>query len=109
MTPINDPGADAAMILADWGKDLVCAAVPAVTRGLVDDAVQEHRFEDGTSVTQVTILKVARGAFGTTRVKDTRVTIAGRSATYSIDGEVPHETSLFDAYALQPVRTRSAT
>jgi hypothetical protein len=98
--------ADADQVLDDFGEDLVCAAAPGVTRGLIDQHMIEHRFQDGTTVSGVTVLKVKRGAFGSTNMVDTRVTVNGQA--FNIDSPISHESSLFDWYALQALRVRQS-
>lgn len=98
---------DADQVLADFGEDLVCSAAPAVTRGLIDDAVADDEFGETRVGRQVVVLKVKRGAFGDVKVKDTRVTNTSTNKQYSIDEPLPRPSSLFDYYALQPVRTRA--
>lgn len=99
---------DADLFLADFGEDLVCVAVPAVTRGLIDDDVADRDLHGGRTTVQLTTLKVKRGAFGDTKVSDTRVTIVSRNQEYVIVGPIPRRTSLFDYYELRPVKSRSA-
>lgn len=105
MSPSPFAPNDADTILADFGEDLVCAAVPAVTRGLVDDVVLEGEVAGQRTVTQQVVLKVKRGAFGATKVQGTTVTITDRSKTYTIDEPLARPSSLFDFYLLQPRRT----
>ncbi len=96
---------DADEILADFGDDLVCAAVPGVTRGLVDDAVLEEENVGHRTTTQRIVLKVKKGAFGNTKVNGTLITFTDRTpANYSIDEPLPRPSSLFDYYVLQPRR-----
>ena len=55
------------------------------------------------------MLKVKANAFGSTKVKDTRVTVtdaAGAAFVFTIDSPLDQPSSLFDHYVLQPVRTR---
>lgn len=97
---------DADQVLADFGQDLVCTAVPTVTRCLIDTGVIEEPFGEGTVGKAVFVMRVKRGAFGTTNVKSTRVEIGSPAELYTIDSPVPHPSSIFDHYALQPVRTK---
>lgn len=106
MSPSPFAPSDADQVLADFGETLICAAVPAVTVGLLDDVVADEQFGEALIGRQLTVLKVKRGAFGATKVKDTRVTVPSRGLTYSIDQMLPRPTSLFDYYALQLVRVR---
>lgn len=96
---------DADAFLADFGEDLVCVAVPDVTRGMLDDTVVEKEINGFAKQVQLTVLKVKRGAFDDTNVTNTRITVASRNLTYSIDSMLPRESSLFDYYALQKVRS----
>lgn len=105
MSPTPFEPNDADEILADFGEAIVCAAVPAVTRGLLDDTVAEDGFGESTVGRQLTVLKVRHGAFGTTKVTGTQVTVRG--VAYAIDQPLPHGPSLYDHYALQVVRTRA--
>ena len=96
---------DADTVLADFGETITCEAVPSVTRALLDDMVQAGEIADQRVVSQTLVMKVKRGAFGTTRVQDTRVTLVDRgNARYKIDAPMPHDTSLFDHFVLAPVR-----
>jgi hypothetical protein len=100
---------DADQVLADFGQDLICAAVPAVTRGLIDTGVVEESFGETTVGKAVYVLRVKRGAFGDTKVKSTRVDIGSPAESFTIDNPIPHPSSLFDHYALQPLRTKAST
>lgn len=107
MTRVLFQPQDADQVLADFGADLICAAVPAVTRGLIEDGVVEQAFGEGVTRSKQRVLKVKAGAFGLTKVKDTRVTVVRESTDWNIDSELPHDGSIFDWYALQPVRVRT--
>lgn len=103
MSPYRPDDAD--LFLADFGEDITCEAVPSVTRALFDDMVQAGEIADQRVVSQALVMKVKRGAFGTTRVQDTRVTLLDRgNARYKIDAPIPHDASLFDHFQLAPVR-----
>jgi uncharacterized protein YsxB (DUF464 family) len=94
------PG-DADQILADFGEDLVCAAVPAVTRGLLDDVVLEGEVAGQRTVSQQVMLKVKRGAFAGVKVQGTTVTVTSWAQVFVIDAPLARPTSLFDHYVLQ--------
>lgn len=96
-------------MLADMGVNVVCVAVPAVTRALYDFVRGDDEFAEGRVSRDVHLLKVKANAFGTTKVKDTRVTITdatGAAFVFTIDRAVPQPSSIFDHYVLQPVRVR---
>jgi len=98
---------DADQLLADWGKDLVCAAAPLVTRGLVDPELIERSAGEGSAMARVVLLKVKVGSFDGIAIRGTRVDVTdeyNRTLLYTIDQEVQQAASLFDAYALQPYR-----
>lgn len=105
MSPSPFAPGDADQILADFGEDLVCAAVPAVTRGLLDDVVLEDEVAGQRTVSQQVVLKVKRGAFAGVKVQGTTVTVTSRAQVYVIDETLPRPTSLFDFYILQPRRS----
>lgn len=107
MTRVLFQPQDADQILADFGADLVCAAVPAVTRGLIEDGIGETAFGESQVRSKLRVLKVKAGAFGAVKVKDTRITVVQEGTVWSIDDELPHDGSIFDWYALQPVRVRT--
>lgn len=105
MSPTPFQPGDADQILADFGEDLVCAAAPTVTRGLLDDVLLEGDSAGQRTVTQQTVLKVKRGAFAGLRVQGSVVTVTSRAQAYTIDEPLPRPSSLFDWYALQPRRS----
>jgi hypothetical protein len=107
MSPAPFQPGDADQILADFGEDLVCAAAPTVTRGLLDDIVLEGENAGQRTLSQQVVLKVKRGAFAGVRVQGTVVTVASRNQAYTIDEPLPRPSSLFDWYALQPRRSAS--
>ncbi len=84
---------------------MICAAVPSVTRGLLDDMVLEGEVAGKSTQVQRLVLKVKRGAFGTTKVQSTLVTVTSTGKVYTIDQPLPRPTSLFDFYVLQPRRS----
>lgn len=105
MSPSPFQPGDADQILADFGEDLVCAAAPLVTRGLLDDITLEGENAGQRTLSQQVVLKVKRGAFDGLRVQGTAVTVPARGLSYKIDEPLPRPSSLFDWYALQPRRT----
>lgn len=105
MSPSPFQPGDADQILSDFGEDLVCAAVPAVMRGLLDDVVLDGEVAGQSTQLQHLVLKVKRGAFGTTKVVGTLVTVTSTGKVYSIDQPLARPTSLFDFYVLQPRRS----
>lgn len=105
MSPSPFQPDDADLLLADFGEELVIAAAPSVTRGLLDDAVLERDIAGQTTQSQQTVLKVKRGAFaGVPTVKGLTVTVTSSAKSYVIDQPLARPSSLFDWYALQPKR-----
>lgn len=97
---------DADLFLADFGEELVIAAAPTVTRGLLDDAVLEKENAGQVTQSQQVVLKVKRDAFANVAtVKGITVVVPSRSKTYVIDQPLARPSSLFDFYALQLKRT----
>lgn len=99
---------DADIILETWGKQLVCAAAPAVTRGLVDPQLIERPAGEGVTLVRQIVLKVKAGSFDGLPVRNSRVDVTdaySRTLSYTIDQPLPQEHSLFDAFVLQPRRT----
>lgn len=105
MSPSPYQPNDADRVLADFGEDLVCAAAPLVTKGLLDDAILEDASGEARTQTQQVVLKVKRGAFDGIRVQSTTVTVTSRGKVFTIDQPLPHGPSLFDWYVLQPRRS----
>ena len=105
MSPSPYQPNDADVVLADFGEDLVIPGVPAGTRGLLDTELVETEFGGTRTQAQQTVLKVKRGALaGVARVQGLTVTVPAQGTVFTIDQPMPHASSLFDHYALQPKR-----
>lgn len=97
---------DANQVLADFGEDLVCAAAPEVTRGLLDDEVEDNEVAGKPTSATLLVLKVRRGAFAGIAYKGSTVTVPGRGKSFRIERELPRQQTLFDYYSLQELRPR---
>lgn len=96
---------DADVVLADFGEDITCEAAPDVTRALLEDRVLEDEISDRRVVSRALMMQVKLGAFGTTAVQGTRVTLRDRGNLVCKIGQLlPREASLFESYFLEPVR-----
>ncbi|WP_156799000.1 head-tail joining protein [Gemmatimonas aurantiaca] len=95
---------DADTVLDDFAKAVVCSAAPHVTRALFDDAVVEGDVGGRAITSKQEVLKVKRGAFAGVAWKGSTVAVPAESLTYRIERELERPSSLFDYYAIQPLR-----
>lgn len=98
--PVHQPD-DADQFLADFGVDLVVAGASHITRGMLDDDVDD----DGGKITQRVVLRLKRGALQGVKVKDLAVTVdpSDKNLSYRIHRELERSSSLFDYYLLRTV------
>lgn len=104
-TPVFQPQ-DADQFLVDFGVDLVVQGAPTVTRGMLDDAVEDREGEGGAQQIQRVVLKLKRGALGALTHTDRRVTVdpAGVNLSFAIAQRIPRPSSLFDYYVLKAIK-----
>lgn len=95
---------DADTVFDDFAKAVVCSAAPHVTRAMFADAVVENDIGNRAITSKVEVLKVKRGAFAGVAWKGSTVAIPAESLTYRIEREIERPSSIFDFYAIQPLR-----
>lgn len=97
---------DAAQVLADFGKDLVCAAAPHVTRALLDDEIEDGEVAGKPTSATMHVLKVARGAFAGIAIKGATAVFPELGQSFRIERELPRQQAIFDYYSLHELRPR---